>query len=179
MKSWLAVGGCAVATAGLLTLALPPVGWWPLGWFALAPLLWVCAGKGFFKGFIGGIASSLLVAWLAVEGHLYAEKSFGGEPTWTYLGCAMFGFVLAVGCGIAGEVKTFTWRSVVGIAAFAVLVEFALMPVMPATIALTQSRVTGMMVLASVTGIWGVAFAVWGFNVWLATTAFRGKWTWR
>jgi apolipoprotein N-acyltransferase len=65
-----------------------------------------------------------------------------------------------------------TYVKAVGIAALAVLLELLIMPVMPATIALGQARVGGMMLLSSLTGIWGVALAVWlanlvGAAVWL------------
>lgn len=154
----------AVATAVLLTSALPPLGLFPLAWFALVPVLVASKGLGFLRGFLCGIVASLTVGWLAVSGFLYPAQSFTGDSTWTYLACAMFGFVLATCCGIVGEVKSDRFYPWMAIAAVATLLEFFLMPVMPATIAVSQARWPGFLAISSVTGIWGVAFLVWAIN---------------
>jgi apolipoprotein N-acyltransferase len=164
-----------VATAGLLMLALPPVGWWPLAWFALVPVFLASHRRGFLTGFLIGIGASLLLGWLAVDGLLYPVKSFTGEPTWTYLGAAMFGFVLSLACGFVGEMKSLSWRGILGIGAFAVLMDMLLLPVLPVSFAISQSRVTGMLSLASFTGIWGVSFALWSINVALAAGVVERK----
>ncbi|MEZ0326742.1 MAG: nitrilase-related carbon-nitrogen hydrolase [Fimbriimonas sp.] len=158
----------AILTAVLLVLSLPPVGWWPLAWIALVPAFWASSGQGFLRGFLIAIGASLLLGWFAVNGLLYSEKSFEGATSWTYLSTAMFGFVVSMCCGILGEMKQFTWRGVVGLAAMAVLLDFLLMPILPVTFAISQSRVSGMLMLSSWTGIWGVSFALWGVNLGIA-----------
>ena len=43
MSGWVKPLGLVVVAAGLYGLAFPPVGWWPLGWIALVPLIVACA----------------------------------------------------------------------------------------------------------------------------------------
>jgi apolipoprotein N-acyltransferase len=162
-------------TSVLLVLALPPVGWWPLAWFALMPAIWASRGRGFLVGFLVGISASLLLGWAAVEGFFYAAKSFEGERTWTYLGTAIFGFVLSICCGLVGEIKQLNPRTIVGLGCFVVLLDLALMPLLPVTFAISQARVPGMLTLSSLTGIWGVSFLLWTVNLSLVALAETGR----
>ncbi len=175
MNAIVASFAAAGLSAVLLVLSLPPVGWWPLGWVALVPVFWASVGKGFLRGFLIAIAASLLMGWCAVDGLLYAAKSYGGATSWTYLSTAMFGFVLAMCCGILGELKALTWRGALGLAAMVVLLDFAMMPVLPVSFAISQARVPGMLMLASWTGMWGVSFVLWFVNLWLVQILHSGK----
>ncbi|CAN5453131.1 hypothetical protein BH11ARM1_BH11ARM1_10310 [soil metagenome] len=165
-------------TALLLVLALPPSGWSLLAWVALLPLLFACRDAGFLCSFVAGIASSLLMAWISSSGIVYPQKVFSGEPTWLYLGCAMFGFVLAIICGVFGEASqkgALNVRSATGLSGLALCLEFLISKIMPATIALTQASVHGMLLISSFTGMVSVAFLIWFVNISIASRLKPGS----
>jgi apolipoprotein N-acyltransferase len=69
-----------IATAVMLTLALPPIGWWPLAWLAYVPFILACsqeykpfklclaayiAGAGFWLGNIYWMCFVTVAGWLA------------------------------------------------------------------------------------------------------------------
>ena len=88
-----------------------------------------------------------------------------GDPGWIYAGFVLFGLPVGLLHGIVGETKeTKSWTPLV-FACWAVLFEAVLLLYLPAHLALTQSRNSMMMLLASVTGIWGVSFLVWIVNL--------------
>lgn len=75
-KNWL----LAILSGFLLTLAFPKAGFWPVGWFALVPLLaavkGLSFGKAFRTGFLAGLAHYLtLLYWL-----VYTMQTYGGLP---------------------------------------------------------------------------------------------------
>ena len=58
-----------VGSAALYAAAFPPLGWWPLAWVALAPLLWACQGVGPARGAalgacFGALAGYGVAPWL-------------------------------------------------------------------------------------------------------------------
>ncbi|MGV3615004.1 MAG: nitrilase-related carbon-nitrogen hydrolase [Fimbriimonas sp.] len=172
MRRTLAVLGGGLATGVMLHGALPPIGWWPLGWIAFVPLLVAVYQTRFLVGFLGGLLSVGVTAWLGIVGLGYAHRSSEGSTAWVVVGCALFGFALAIVAGIAAEPKTTPpWR----LAATAVLLEACLLLYLPASIAITQARVPAVLALASLAGIWAVAYAVWFTNLWLARQVLDGR----
>ncbi len=87
-------------------LALPPSGLWFLAWFALVPVFLATRQTRLVTGVIAGILASLVAGFIAVSGVFY-HQGIGpdGEPMWTYLACALFGFVFAIVAGISAEMK--------------------------------------------------------------------------
>lgn len=164
------------ASGVLLLMALPPVSIWQFGWVCFVPLFAAVRGRGFLVGFISGLLSCLLTAWLAANGVFYSAKAGEGEAGWIYTGCFLFGFVAAITAGVAGEAKRRGAVAVFGLAALATLLEAFLLVTLPAHIALTQWRVPGAMLLASVTGIWGVSFLLWAANMFLADAIHARNW---
>jgi len=160
-------------SAILFVLSLPPAGWWPLGWIAFVPVLAAVRRTRFIVGFLAGIGTALLSAVGAVSGVLYRNPSPGGEPHWIYLGFFLFGCALSVVAGVAAESKEIKRLGVLALAALAVLLEASLQVILPATHALSQSRVPAMLQLASVTGIWGVSFVLWVSNLGIAEAVRR------
>ncbi len=96
----------AAALSGLLlTLAMPPVGIWPLGWIALAPLLVACRGQRLIVGFLLSVVMSLVICYLSVGGYVFRDKSDTGEVSWIQLGCTIFGAVVGIVAATYGELK--------------------------------------------------------------------------
>ena len=77
---------CAIASAGLLALAMPGrIGWWPLLFVALAPLLLQVLqarpGRSALGGFVFGLVYNLaLLYWI-----LIVLGRYGGLPLWISL----------------------------------------------------------------------------------------------
>lgn len=161
-----------VATGMLLHFALPPIGWWPLGWIAFVPLLLSVRETRFLIGFLGGLASIGVTAWLGIQGFGYRYTSEEGSPAWIMVGCALFGFVLSIVAGMVAEKKLDRpWR----LAAIAVLLEACLLIYLPASVALTQSRMPAMLIVASVGGIWAIAYLVWFVNLTIVQQLAAGQ----
>lgn len=172
MKRVFAVFGGSLATGLLLHGALPPIGWWPLGWVAFVPLLLAINGTRFLVGFLGGLGAIGVTAWLGIQGVGFQHLSYEGSPAWIVVGCALFGFALAIVAGLAAESKLARpWR----LAAVAVLLEACLLIYLPASVALTQSRVPAMLTIASIGGVWAIAYAVWFVNLVFAQQIAKGR----
>lgn len=98
---------------------------------------------------------------------MLAPLSEAGSNAWIYTGFVLFGLVGGATIGVAADserLRSKPWC----LASLAVLLEAVLLVYLPAHMALTQSRSTAMLELASVTGIWGVSFVVWFANFGLA-----------
>ncbi len=113
----------AAGTGLLLTLAMPPIGFWPVGWIALVPLFVASRGQRFVVAFLLALVSCFVLGLLSVSGLLYAHRSSTGDPLWIYLGCAFFGAIVGLTSGLLAEVKTGDVRRLIALAAFAVLLE--------------------------------------------------------
>jgi len=153
-----------IASGVMIVLALPPCGIWVFGWIALAPVFLVTRQTRLLLGAVAGIAASMVAAFIAAGGYFYRVGDPGGNDTWTYLGLAIFGFVFAVVAGIGAEVKDRSLKSLLAITSSAILLQFALLFLLPAPLELSQARVPPMLLLASVTGIWGLGFVIWFYN---------------
>jgi len=169
----------AALTGLLLVLALPPCGVWPLGWVALVPLLLAVREKRFLVSFLFGLAALGFTAVLASSGLFYSDHDTSGEPQWITLGCTLFGFVVALVAAIYGELRAPKLRHLAALAAVAVLFEWSLLNILPVTISLTQAPVTAAYMLASIGGIWLVAFAVWFVNIQVVECTVAKRMPWR
>lgn len=160
--------GAAALSGLLLVLCLPPVGWWPLAWFALVPLFLACKGQRFLFGFLLGLLASATIGVLSTLGVFFSDKSSNGSSHWIITGCATFGAVIGIISALTAELKTGDTRRILGLAAFAVLFEALTLKVLPVTLALTQPQVDGMRMLSSLLGIWAVSFLLWVTNLLIA-----------
>lgn len=164
-----------VLTAKTMVLALPPVGWSPLGWVAFVPVLVVTRGRGLLWGFGLGLLAMVGAALLSASGWMYAPSIPEGSPSWSYAGFALFGVAGGLVCGVAAETsRRSQWKPAL-VAAWAVLFEAALLLFLPAHLALTQATVPAVLHLASWTGIWGASYVLWLANLSLADMLSRGK----
>jgi apolipoprotein N-acyltransferase len=174
--SLLLILGAVALTGTMLVLALPlgEQAW--LAWFMLFPLLWTTKEKGFIVGFLAGLASVFLCAWLSTTGVFYRHKDFESSPAWNYTACGLYAFSFAIFFAIWADKKNFL-RPVWWLAALAVGLEAILLIEIPATLAVTQYR-NGLAVgLASIGGIWLTSFVVWYANVSLAKIE-KGTFRW-
>lgn len=174
MKALLAVIGAGALSGLLLALSLPPIGVGWLGSICLVPLLAAVAGKGLLRGFVGGIMVPFAAAAVVQSGMFYRVTPDLGSANWLYTGFGFFGFGIAVVACVAAETKATGWRRVAMLAALAIVLELALFPILPAHLALTQSRQAGMLLLASAGGIWIVSLLLWAANAAIGE-AVRGE----
>jgi apolipoprotein N-acyltransferase len=150
----------AALSGVLLSLSLPPAGWWPLAFVAPIPFLWLlrgsAPGRGALLGFAFGIAYfGPLLYWILLF----------GELAWISL-VLMSGAYLAV----FGVLAPAIWRpehpirSTFGLAALWTVLEwirgaFPLGGFAWGQLGSTQLEAPTLP-LASVTGVWGVSFLV-------------------
>jgi len=167
----------ALASGALIVLALPPCGYWPLGWIALAPVFLATRNTRLICGVICAISATMVAAYISANGWFYRQGSPDGNPTWIYMGCTLFGFVFAVVAGISSELKNRSAKTFLVVSAIAIFLDLSLFFVLPATFALSQGTSRPMLLLASFTGIWGISFLLWAYNLLLAeAVAQRGSW---
>ncbi len=152
----------AAVSAVLLVLALPPADLGLLAPVALVPLLLATIGRGFAFGFVGGMGCAILGASLTQVGVFYAPSLLDGDPGWNYAGFAIFGLVIGFVTSAVGESKSLSpWL----MAAWAVLIEAALLLYLPVHLGLTQYRHHPALLIASVGGIWLVSYLLWAMNI--------------
>ena len=70
--------GLALLSGLLLFAAFPSLGWWPLGWMALAPLIVAAARSGPWSAALLGLAAGLLSNALAMPWLITVMKTYGG-----------------------------------------------------------------------------------------------------
>jgi apolipoprotein N-acyltransferase len=144
----------------LLSLSLPPAGWWPLAFVAPIPLLWLLRAaapwRGALLGFVFGIAYfGFLLYWILLF----------GELAWVSL-VLMSGGYLAVFGALASAVwrPEHPVRSTAGLAALWTVLEWIRGAFPLGGFAWGQLGSTQVdaptLPLASVTGVWGLSFLV-------------------
>lgn len=151
----------------LLALALPPHFFSPLGWLCFVPVILASRRLGFAAGFASGLSACLLAAWFDARGFLLTPSLPEGSPGWTYTAFALFGLIAGLAIGVSSVAKRLEAKAW-ALAAWAVLFEALTLVYLPAHMALTQSRSTVMLFLASIGGIWLVSYGVWLANFSLA-----------
>jgi apolipoprotein N-acyltransferase len=171
-------GFLAIVLSGVaLALSLPLFGWSALGFVCLVPALWLARGVGFLRGFLVGIGVTVVAAWISTSPWQPEPALVDGTFNWNYVAFFLFGTVISLFLGIFAEVKTFTWRTVLGLACVGILLEGITFIRMPAQMALSQFANPAALALASVTGIWGVSWLMWLANLaWFAPLASRQRW---
>ena len=144
----------------LLSLSLPPAGWWPLSFLAPIPFLWLLRGttpgRGALLGFAFGIAYfGFLLYWILLF----------GELAWVSL-VLMSGVYLAAFGALASAIwrPEHPVRSTAGLAALWTVLEWIRGAFPIGGFAWGQLGSTQLeaptLPLASVTGVWGVSFLV-------------------
>lgn len=164
MVTWLKLVAAAAVSGALFVLAMPLVGAAWLGWIAFVPVLLATRKAGFLKGFVAGLGSCLLAAWLSTTALVGASVLASGDYSWNYVGFGLYAVVVGLMAGVAAEVKTPNFTSAALLACLAVCVECLTFIKMPAHLALTQYASPTMMAVASVGGIWAVSWLVWASN---------------
>ncbi|MEX2102250.1 MAG: apolipoprotein N-acyltransferase, partial [Actinomycetota bacterium] len=145
----------------LLSLAFPPVGFWPVSLVALAPLLWLARDARPRRGFLLG-----LVFGLAFFGTTLYWIALFGELAWFSLTLVLALFV-ALFSGLLPLVWRFRrpgWSAVAAAAAWVVVVEWVRATVPLGGFgwgSLAAPQVDGpLLPIASIVGSWGIAFVV-------------------
>lgn len=171
--AWLILG---VATSGMLLAAsMPPIGLSFLAWVALVPMLVATHRMSWAVHFLAGIGVALVAASLLARGFMLPNTAIDSSAGWIYLGYCLFGLVIAAVMTVRSastRVADRPWA----MAAWATLLEIPLLLVLPVHMALSQSKSTPMLELASWTGIWGVSFCVWWANCGVAHFLVRKNW---
>jgi len=175
MRAWLLIAGSVVLSGLLLAFALPPHGWSPLGWVVYVPLLMAVKKRGFAVGFTAALLSTLFAAWVDAQGFLLPRGTEDATSDWIYAGFLLFGLVAAFITGLFAGSERFQMHPY-RCAAFAVFFEGMLLFYLPAHLALTQSRSTVLLYVASWVGIWGVSYLLWYVNFWIARDGWRRAW---
>ncbi|ADW19173.1 apolipoprotein N-acyltransferase [Desulfobulbus propionicus DSM 2032] len=112
----LTLGSAALASAGLLALAMPGrIGWWPLLFVALVPLLLIALyarpGRSALAGFVFGLVYHLaLLYWI-----LIVLGRYGGLPLWVtlpalFLLSAYMACFPAIFCWLTSRVAGRSWH---------------------------------------------------------------------
>ncbi len=168
----------AVLLSGaLITVALPPSGKGIVAWFPLAPVFYATRNTRFITGFTVSILASFFAAFLATKGVFYSHGGPTGEPAWIYVGCTIFGIVFAFVAGISAEGRRTGWVGLIVLSALGVMLEYATLLLMPAPFEGSQSKSALMLMLASITGIWGIGFSLWLVNLaWPMLIDKRSSW---
>ncbi len=152
----------------MFAAALPPSDNFWLAPVCFVPVFAAVSRTRLILGLIGAFIT-MATTTIAVEQAIFYRAAIpqpGGN--WTYLGCMLFGVVVAVvSCSLA-ESKMPPDEQVFVLASVAVATELALFLFLPGHLALTQYGVPGMLKLASVGGIWIVSFLLWGCNIAIA-----------
>jgi apolipoprotein N-acyltransferase len=159
----------AIASGILFAAALPPRDFEPLGWLALVPLLaavsrlhrplWAM-GLGFLTGIVSGVAQ-------------VGFQGSGASMHYAYVPYIWLALVIGAVCSVAtwarlrGPEGGGQWVLLVACAGVAFEWITTLTP-LPVTLAVCQHRTLPVIQIASLTGIWGVAFLLWGVNAALA-----------
>ncbi len=155
----------AAASGGILSLAFPPVGAWPVAFVALVPLLWLIGdtgpGRGFWIGLVYGLAfhgatlywilrfgelawvalTIVSALWVGVFGVLVPALRRPGRPVVAMLAISSAWTVLEWLKGM-WPLGGFTWG----------------------TIGVSQVDNAATVRLGTVAGVWGVTFAVVAVN---------------
>lgn len=144
----------------LLSLSLPPAGWWPLAFLAPIPLLWLLRAcpprRGALLGFVFGIAYfGFLLYWILLF----------GELAWVSLVLMSGGYLAAFGALVPAVWRPeHPLRSTAGMAALWTVLEWIRGAFPIGGFAWGQLGSTQVdaptLRLASVTGVWGVSFLV-------------------
>jgi apolipoprotein N-acyltransferase len=162
----------AIAAGALLSVSLPPFNIEWLGWFALAPLLGALRGRRVLEavglGMLAGLACGVIqVGWYPNVPVL----EFAYLP---FLWLAMLLGIVAAAAAVARR-RWSGLRWVLFVACAGVAAEWltAFSP-LPLNLALCQYRTLHVIQIASLTGIWGVSFLLWGTNAALADAVLSG-----
>jgi len=174
----------AVAAAGaaglLLSLANPPADLWPIAFVGLIPLLWSLRrarpGRGALLGFVFGFVYwGVLMYWLLPFGLIAWLPLVVSQSAYT----ALFGSLIPKLWRDGNP-----WRSAIAAAALWTALDWArgTWPVGGftwGTLGNTQHANGFLLPLASVTGVWGIAFVVVLVNALILGAVLQGRPAWR
>jgi len=141
---------------------------------ALVPLMAAVSNTSFLTGFVAGLATPFVPALILAARLVPVPHPGPGEPNWIYAGFLLFGAILGVLGGILADTKKLSFRQVLIYTAASIALEASLLGFLPVHLALSQSRVPAALMLASVTGIWGVSAVLWFTNLWF-TAVLRAR----
>lgn len=161
---------CAAASGVLLFAANPPLGWWPLAFLALVPLLLAFRGTTPMRGAVlgatfGVVYLGLLLYWLA----LFGELAWGGLVAVQSLFLALFGLLVPVVTRDRGPLVSGLAIAAAWVAVESARSSFPLGGFGWGAPAYSQAADPWLMRLAPLTGAWGMSFVVVAVNAWVAS----------
>ena len=165
MRQVLILGTGALCSGFLLVLSLPPVGLANLAWISVVPLFWAVRKTRGSHGFLAALFACGFGAWLSTFNLTGGRVLEDGSSAWNYVGFILFGGLIGAMSAVVAELKAFTIKQVLLMACLGVCLEWCLLLILPAHIALTQSKVFPMLLIASFGGIWAVSWLVWVVNL--------------
>jgi apolipoprotein N-acyltransferase len=177
-----AVGGMALGAA------FPKIGWHPLAWIAVAPLLWAAASATPLRAWWLGITFGMAYRTVAMYWVIYAMTRFGGLPLPAALAAAgALVLYLALYWGALGLIaQRLGLRSDSGPLMLALtwtgleFVQASLMSGFPwATLGYAAGETAVMGQIADLAGVHGLAFLAMLVNASLAAAVLRGRAGWR
>ena len=165
----------ALSSGILVSLALPPLGWWPVAFVALTPLLWLLRSVGARRGAVLGLAFGLG----CYGASLYWIERFG-QMAW--LSLTLYCTATAVAFGLLAPAVIRRGRPVltaVGLASLWTVMEWVrtMWPLGGfswGSLGVSQVGNRATVRLATVTGVWGVTFVVVAVNALLVEAATGG-----
>ncbi|MBL8088045.1 MAG: hypothetical protein JNM85_08270 [Chthonomonas sp.] len=157
-----------VLSAGLMLLALPPIGVAAAGFLIAVPLIRLPTAVSNVLLLAIGPLTGLLAAQVASFPLLPTAND--ATPGWTVLGLTAFGALIGLFSALARSTEG---RQPLGIIGCLILVEWATAAALPMHLGLTQYRSGVMLLLASFGGIWLVSALVWWGNLALAQEVRR------
>ena len=165
----------ALASGIVLSTAFPPIGWWPVAFVAVAPLLWLLSSAGPRRGALLGLAFGLgfygaTLYWIL----RFGELAFVGLVLLCMLSTALFGSVAPAVFRRERPLMT-----ALGLAALWTVVDWVRgsWPLGGFTwgslgVSQVDNRLT--VRLATVAGVWGVTFVVVLVNALVLQAVFGG-----
>jgi len=162
----------------LLTLAQPPVGWAPLAWIALWPLLLAIDGKPWGQRLLLGGVAGMVWSWSLVG--YWLLPAFHEVPLPLVTAALLTQLTIAIS-GVLGVVAFAylcgDWRrtrlSVVSVPAIWVAIEYARANVTGGSpwclLGHSQYAYPAVIQIADVTGVYGVSFLLCSATMWLAS----------
>ena len=161
----------ALGSGLLLFLAFPPVGWWPIAFVAVAPLLIMVRTSGARRGALIGLAFGFgfygaTIYWIL----LFGEMAWVALVLLCMASTALFGLVAPAVCRRGHPLVQAAGLSALWVVVDWIRTMWPLGGFSWGTVGLSQVGNRPTLHLAAVTGAWGVTFVVIAVNALIAET---------
>jgi apolipoprotein N-acyltransferase len=152
----------------LLASAFPRLDWWPAAWFALVPLFWATKDRTPREAAILGWIAGTLHYGLALYWLVYTIRAYGGLPLILALPVVLLlvlylGAFWALFCAVGAHIRStlgidFIWVAPPLWCATELLRNFLISGFPWGLLGYSQWRVTSLIQVADLTGVYGISF---------------------